>query len=1469
MVKNTTDAKVGTSKKNNGLGVLRASITGLANNSVTYISVVATKNSVEKFVGSYGFITGAKLYWDATIPQVATSRANHWFNIASSGATYDGVIGNRGAGFSYDFSTKTFNNSSDATSGAADDDRAITFTELTDIKAVFLVADVSDQKTSILANSVNANVPHGKNNNLDIISGTSGNARVRGGKFWIGKNKINARADFDFVLNNNRVYGILMATSGATGVRANTTKYTTYNNYVWKGKFQKYLIFDTDAVSEPEAENIAKNLEYIRAGGVEIDGSISYSDVTFIIGQEEKTVDVIKTAISPTPAAVQGKTYTYVVDTSSGDPALPTGISLSESEGRITIADSVSAVSAQDDYKIKATINNDIKYIGSVFGTISITVENPFVGATNIAGTTADIVYSAMDSGMVYDVYTNDFIVKNLAAAKTGTKKVTTAADKSVASISGLASKSITYVSVVGKKGATEKYVGNYGFITGAKLYWDATVSKIANSRANHWLNIASSGASYDGAIGGAGADYTYASATKTFDNSDNGKNISFTELADVRAVFLVAEPSIDNGTCILAHSSEIPHEKSTGNKDMVAASGGNSRVEGGKFWIGLEEKSRGDFDFSLGNKRVYGILVDTTAGATGVRANTTKYTSFNDYVWRGKFQKYLIFDGAAVSEAQATKISAHLEGMRIGKAPITGTFSYSDTGYTIGSTVNKVINPDVSAISPSGLSLTYQIDTSGGNPALPSGISLANNGTLTIASSISATSDATYRIKATVPNGYMVSHLYGTVAIQVVNSYLGATNVGANSGTEADLSFAFVSDYNSFDIYNNNFLKTTVADAEGGTKKGTVTVFTGKFTVAGLANKVASYVSVVGKKADGTKKLIGSYGMITGAKLYWDATVKEIATSRANYWLNIASTGADYDGKIGGSGADYTYTDATKTFDNSANNKNIEFTEITDITALFLVAKIDSNKSGLAGNSHSSTYHFYTDINGPDLIDGNTHNHANVRGGKFWIGSEIKTRAAFHRQSTMAVYGLKTAGTGVKSDQTKINTWQNDVVWKGKYQKFLIFDAAISEHEVFKIAEHLEGMRTGTAPLLGSFSYSDIQYAIDSTVNRVITPDVSTIVPTGLSITYAIDTSGGNPALPSGIILANDGTLTIANSISAASDATYTIKGTVTTSGVHKDYELYDTVRIKIVSDIYVGATNVGANSGTEAEVVFSPIDDYSSYDIYTNDFLKTTVAGAEGGTKKGTLTDFTGKFTVTGLANKAPSYVSVVGKKADGTKKLMGSYGFITGAKLYWDATVKLIATDRAEHWLNIASSGSTYDGVIGNSGADYTYADATKTFDNTAANKVITYTELTDIRAVFLVANVSDQRTCILANSVGGNIPHEKSNVPELINASGGNARVQGGKFWIGATRAANRAAFDFSLNNKRVYGILVDTTVGATAVRANTTKFTTFNDYVWRGEFQKYLIFDTDAMTESEAANIAKHLEAMRTGTAPTP
>ena len=48
-------------------------------------------------------MTGAKLYWDATVPVIATSRKKkHWFNIASSGKNYDGVIGNNGADYSYD-----------------------------------------------------------------------------------------------------------------------------------------------------------------------------------------------------------------------------------------------------------------------------------------------------------------------------------------------------------------------------------------------------------------------------------------------------------------------------------------------------------------------------------------------------------------------------------------------------------------------------------------------------------------------------------------------------------------------------------------------------------------------------------------------------------------------------------------------------------------------------------------------------------------------------------------------------------------------------------------------------------------------------------------------------------------------------------------------------------------------------------------------------------------------------------------------------------------------------------------------------------------------------------------------------------------------------------------------------------------------------------------------------------------------
>ena len=263
-----------------------------------------------------------------------------------------------------------------------------------------------------------------------------------------------------------------------------------------------------------------------------------------------------------------------------------------------------------------------------------------FVAATNITSTTADIVY--FTGGIDWDshkIYISSEKPETIAEVERGTLKKTVTDDSLLQKVVGLNNYSKYYVSVISEKNSRKVLTGVYGFITGAKLYWDSTVSQIATNRIGHWFNIASSGADYDGVIGNSGADFSYNSADKTFDNNAAGKKITFTELTDVRAAFLVADITY-NRSVILGHKTQVPQEMTSRNNQMVPDySVANKRINNGKFWLGGASKTRTEF-LRQSSMAVYGIWADISKDATAVKSDMTSYKDNNSYNWRGKYQK-------------------------------------------------------------------------------------------------------------------------------------------------------------------------------------------------------------------------------------------------------------------------------------------------------------------------------------------------------------------------------------------------------------------------------------------------------------------------------------------------------------------------------------------------------------------------------------------------------------------------------------------------------------------------------------------------------------------------------------------------------------------------------------------------------------------------------------------------------------
>lgn len=244
-----------------------------------------------------------------------------------------------------------------------------------------------------------------------------------------------------------------------------------------------------------------------------------------------------------------------------------------------------------------------------------------------------------------------------------------------------------------------------------------------------------------------------------------------------------------------------------------------------------------------------------------------------------------------------------------------------------------------------------------------------------------------------------------------------------------------------------------------------------------------------------------------------------------------------------------------------------------------------------------------------------------------------------------------------------------------------------------------------------------------------------------------------------------------------------------------------------------------------------------------------------------------------ITGLKNYQPNYVAVIRKEKTGDLKeqLLGIYSFITGAKLYWDATVPFIATNEESKWNNISSSGDNYDGVIGNVGEDFKYDFLARTFNNDDNGKNISFKEVSDIRALFLVASISDHNIQLGGHSsgiAGERMPFYNNGSPVWILGSDldVNQRVASGAFWIGSARYGIND-FKKELNKNRAYGVWLDVNATIPAGFDSRRKKTPVkidqikaNDdsRVWKGKFQKYLIFAQNNITKNDMQRIADYL-----------
>lgn len=797
-----TSAKSGTKTKTES-NVGHISISGLVANFPTNVSVVSVNGATETFIGSYSFTTGASLYLDGTVPEIATNLSKTWFNIANTGANQNAKLFN----IDYNLVEDVFESPLGGN---------LIFDELEDIRALFLVAELTNKK-SLLAGHVIDNTFLVDEKSDRLVANEINNEYSRGAH-WLVKDKIENINDF-LIISDIVTYGVRVENT-IDFVKANQLRNKFDEDTLWKGKFEKYLIF-TSVITEDECQSIINFLEKERLskhGKIKVTGKLLYQDIKIVKGSSQDR-DVIIEDTHPFGSRDVGF-GDYVLDTSS--PAFPTGISVNNTSGKITVA--INTDITVDTYRIKATIKNNASYDGEVHGDIfisvgevtltrkeegniflydentptslgtfdiesknnankiksiklayseiisenssknfqykdnnkdfknltptsanNITISNvidisytydvnektwtfsknndftieeaekiinnfyyilkknnnigidnnsfrirlkdissvdieyngiiskidTFVGATNISDNRASVVYSVFPTHTTYKIYSNVSKVKAVNEARSGTLLNTSTGvsfeskKQNFSDINSLSKNSTYYISIVAEEsGLDTVFLGTYGFVTGTKLYWDATVPNIANSSQGKWFNITSFGSQYDGIIGNNGQDYSYNLETRAFDNDDENKNISFEEIDKITAIFLVAQ--IDNNEAFLAgynsNDGDQYFHSDTTSQNLVFISDNvqDDWDANGEYWIGKTKVIQPNFNRIEGKIGVYGFR--TTTLNSSLKANQTAGNSNpRNRVWKGKYQKYIIYD-TAITESEAENISKFLD---------------------------------------------------------------------------------------------------------------------------------------------------------------------------------------------------------------------------------------------------------------------------------------------------------------------------------------------------------------------------------------------------------------------------------------------------------------------------------------------------------------------------------------------------------------------------------------------------------------------------------------------------------------------------------------------------------------------------------------------------------------------------------------------------------------------------------------
>lgn len=287
------------------------------------------------------------------------------------------------------------------------------------------------------------------------------------------------------------------------------------------------------------------------------------------------------------------------------------------------------------------------------------------------------------------------------------------------------------------------------------------------------------------------------------------------------------------------------------------------------------------------------------------------------------------------------------------------------------------------------------------------------------------------------------------------------------------------------------------------------------------------------------------------------------------------------------------------------------------------------------------------------------------------------------------------------------------------------------------------------------------------------------------------------------------------------------------------------------VLDQFYVVATNITKQS---ADITCFPFYNGNKnefiYKIYFNDKKPKTLAEVKNGTYAGEIENFD-SISLTGLKDLSTYYVSAIVSNKNFKEEYFFSYGFVTGAELYWDATVGIFATNK-NVWKNLSEKGSSKDGT----GEVFSFNFEEKYFLNVNSNGSFVFEEIDNINAVFVLGNFTHNSSSFLGDS-SANQWQRNSSSPRFFS-QGIVSKIGGGKFWKNEMEISNPLYFTREEDQLMAYGILLNNGGNLnTGIKASQLSDRDDQNSVWKGKFKKLIIFK-NAPTEKQMQNIANFL-----------